>query len=88
MSDLVRALVDGDPIKNAINNAVIRSLFQCRKAGIAFTGELAKAAPSDKIRIDAAVRQASRPSHRQRLHRADASVQHDERLADPRRREG
>lgn len=43
-------------ITNAINLACMRSLFQFRAAGMQFTGELAKAAASDKIRVEAAIR--------------------------------
>jgi hypothetical protein len=55
-ADFVRSLVDGEDLKNAINNAVTRSLFACRREGISFTGEIAKAAASNKIVIDAAIR--------------------------------
>lgn len=55
-ADLVRTLADGDSMKNAINNAVTRSLFACRREGFTFTGELARAAASDKIRIEGAVK--------------------------------
>jgi hypothetical protein len=54
-ADLVRSLVDGHGLNNAINNAVAKSLFRCKNAGIAFTGEVAKAAASDKIRLDATI---------------------------------
>lgn len=50
LSDLVVAL-DTGIMKNAINNAVTRSLFAFKNANEAFTGELARAAVSDKIRI-------------------------------------
>lgn len=45
LADFVRGLRDG-MIRNAINNAVARSLFAFQKAGEDFTGELAKAAAS------------------------------------------
>lgn len=51
VADLVNAL-DKGVIRNAINNAVCRSLFQFRAANEAFTGEMAKAAASDKIRVE------------------------------------
>lgn len=50
VADLVAAL-SGDGLKNAINRAITRSLFQFRAAGQKFTGETAKAAASDKIRL-------------------------------------
>lgn len=50
VADLVGAL-DGRGVRNQINNAITRSLFACRKAGIPFTGEVAKAAASDKVRV-------------------------------------
>lgn len=50
VADLV-ATLSGDGMKNAINRAITRSLFQFRAAGQKFTGEHAKAAASDKIRI-------------------------------------
>jgi hypothetical protein len=48
--DLVDALA-GSGMRNAINIAITRSLFAFSKAGIAFTGEMAKAAASDKIKV-------------------------------------
>lgn len=54
-ADLVRSLVDGHGLNNAINNAVAKSLFRCKNAGIMFTGEIAKAAASDKIRLDPSI---------------------------------
>ena len=44
-------------ITNAINLACMRSLFRFRADGTQFTGEMAKAAASDKIRVDAKVRE-------------------------------
>lgn len=55
VADLVSALQTGT-IKNAINNAIIRSLFAFEAAGVAFTGEMAKAAASQNIKVDSAVR--------------------------------
>jgi hypothetical protein len=55
LGDAVYGLTDG-VIKNAINNACMRSLFRFRAAGVAFTGEMAKCAASDKIRVDKAIR--------------------------------
>lgn len=48
--------VSGGAINNAVNNAIMRSLFRFKKAGTAFTMDMAKAAVSDKIRVEAAVR--------------------------------
>lgn len=39
--------------RNAINNAITRSLFKFRKAGVPFTGLMAIAAASDKVKVDA-----------------------------------
>ena len=36
---------------NAINNAVVRSLLRFHQRGLEFTGDMAKAAASDKIRV-------------------------------------
>ena len=52
IADIARSLIEGVTLSNAINNAVIKSLFRCKKAGVGFTLEIAKAAASDKIRID------------------------------------
>lgn len=58
LGDVVRGLTDGT-LMNAINLACMRSLFAFRKAGLTFTGEMAKAAASDKIRItDSAIKAA------------------------------
>lgn len=54
-ADIVKGLTAGQ-VSNAINLACMRSLFAFRAAGVPFTGQLAKAAASDKIRVDAAVR--------------------------------
>lgn len=54
-SDFVDGLVGGT-VTNAINIACMRTLFNFQKEGLAFTGEIAKAAASDKIRISAALR--------------------------------
>lgn len=48
--DLVAALESG-VMHNAVNNAVSRSLFAFKNAGEKFTGEMARAAVSDKIRV-------------------------------------
>lgn len=53
VADLVAALKGGE-VRNAINNAILRSLFKFRDAGEAFNGEMAKAAASDKIRVTGA----------------------------------
>lgn len=50
LADMVSAL-DSGVIGNAINNAVSRSLFAFKTAGEKFTGEMARAAASDKIRV-------------------------------------
>jgi hypothetical protein len=52
LADIARSLIEGVTLSNAINNAVVKSLFRCKKAGVGFTLEIAKAAASDKIRID------------------------------------
>jgi hypothetical protein len=54
-ADLVFALTDG-PMQNAINRACMRSLFNCRRAGVEFTGELARASASDKVRVSEVLR--------------------------------
>jgi hypothetical protein len=46
---------DGKKVTNAINLACMRSLFQFRANGAQFTGEMAKAAASDKIRVSASI---------------------------------
>lgn len=56
LADVIFGVTDG-AISNAINLACMRSLFRFKNAGIPFTMEMAKAAASDKIRVDAAVRQ-------------------------------
>lgn len=55
IADAVQAL-SGGAITNEINNAIMRSLFKFKAAGVAFTGEMAKAAASDKILVDAAIK--------------------------------
>lgn len=55
LADLVRSIVDGHGLNNAINNAVTKSLFRCKNAGISFTGDVARAAASDKLRIDSSI---------------------------------
>lgn len=44
--------VSGGAIANAVNNAITRSLFRFKANGTPFTFELAKAAVSDKIRVE------------------------------------
>ena len=51
VADLVSYLA-GNVSLNRINNAVIRSLFRFEAAELDFTGEMAKAAASDKIRVE------------------------------------
>lgn len=55
LADITNAL-NGGLITNQINNAIMRSLFAFRRAGVAFTGDMAKAAASDKIRVDNAMK--------------------------------
>lgn len=50
MADLVRGLRDG-ALTNKINIAIAKSLFAFKKAGEAFTGEMAKAAACDKVKV-------------------------------------
>lgn len=54
VADLVQALA-GAGVRNAINNAITRSLFKFRAAGVTFTGEMAKAAASSNIKVDKAM---------------------------------
>lgn len=51
VADLASYLA-GNVTLNRINNAVLRSLFRFEAASLEFTGELAKAAASDKIRVE------------------------------------
>ncbi|WP_372708705.1 hypothetical protein, partial [Klebsiella pneumoniae] len=55
VADAVKGLADG-VVSNAINRACMVSLFNMRKAGLPFTGEVAKACASDKHPIDLAIR--------------------------------
>jgi hypothetical protein len=55
LADAIQAL-SGGVLGNAINNACMRSLFQFRAAGQVFNGEMAKAAASDKIRVEVGLR--------------------------------
>lgn len=48
--DFVNGL-SGDRVKNAINRAIFKSMMNFKAEGIAFTGEMARAAASDKIRV-------------------------------------
>jgi hypothetical protein len=57
VADIVFGVTNDGVIANAINLACMRSLFACKKAGIAFTMEVAKAACSKQVHIDAAIRQ-------------------------------
>jgi hypothetical protein len=57
LADAIYAL--GNPagyVGNKINNAVMRSLFRFKAAKIPFTTNLARAAASDKIRVDASLK--------------------------------
>jgi hypothetical protein len=51
INDILHGLNSGH-FKNAINIAVMRSLFKFRKAGVSFTGLAAAAAASDKVIVD------------------------------------
>jgi hypothetical protein len=55
VNDLVAALETG-VMRNAINIAIMKSLFKFRAAGVAFTGIAANAAVSDKIRVEKAMK--------------------------------
>jgi hypothetical protein len=54
VNDLIVAL-DGGFMQNAINRAIVTSLFNFRDAGIPFTGVAALAAASDKVKADRAI---------------------------------
>ncbi|OWZ90382.1 hypothetical protein B9J07_27740 [Sinorhizobium sp. LM21] len=54
VNDLIVAL-DGGFMQNAINRAIVTSLFNFRDAGIPFTGAAALAAASDKVKADRAM---------------------------------
>lgn len=54
VNDLIVAL-DGGFMQNAINRAIVQSLFNFRDAGIPFTGQAALCAVSDKIKADRAI---------------------------------
>jgi hypothetical protein len=54
VADLVSGL-NGGVMRNAINRAITTSLFQFRAAGVAFTGVMAAAAASDKVKVDEAM---------------------------------
>lgn len=61
LADVIHGLTKSDSgqsgaLTNAINLACMKSLFRFRAAGLTFTGELAKAAASCNIRVDAAIR--------------------------------
>lgn len=51
LADAINGLTNGS-VNNAINIACMKSLFRFKAAGKDFTGEMAKAAASDKIRVD------------------------------------
>ena len=55
LADVIYGVTDGT-ISNAINQACMRSLFRFKNAGLDFSMEVAKAAASDKIRIEPALR--------------------------------
>ena len=52
LEDFVRALSGRVWLTNKINQAIWRSFVACHKAGVPFTIDVAKAAASDKIRIE------------------------------------
>lgn len=54
LADLVKGLRDGT-LTNKINIAICKSLFAFRAAGEKFTGEMAKAAACDKMKVSAAM---------------------------------
>jgi len=54
LADLVKGLRDG-ALTNKINIAICKSLFAFRAAGEKFTGEMAKAAACDKVKVSAAM---------------------------------
>lgn len=57
VADLVRATsLSEETVSNAINRAIVKSLFRCAKAGVAFTGEIAKGCASDKYPVDLTIR--------------------------------
>jgi len=49
--DLMRGIIDGN-LSNAINNAVVRSIFAFHAASEEFTADTARAAASDKVRLE------------------------------------
>lgn len=55
IADLVAGL-NGGYVRNAINLAVCKSLFRFRAAGEVFTGEMARAAASDKLRVQGKIK--------------------------------
>lgn len=57
LADAIVGLTGGF-VSNAINKACSRSLFSFRNKGLVFTGEMARAAASDKIRVSGAVKDA------------------------------
>jgi hypothetical protein len=50
LADIVFGVTDG-AVSNAINLACMKSLFRFKRQGLVFTGEMAKAAASDKLRV-------------------------------------
>lgn len=55
VADAIKGLADG-VVGNAINRACMVSLFQMKRAGVPFTGEIAKSCASDKHPVDLAIR--------------------------------
>lgn len=53
-ADIMSGLT-GSGLKNAINIAVMKSMFKFRAAGVEFTGEMAKAAASQNIKVSASL---------------------------------
>lgn len=54
LKDLITAL-EGGFLQTPVNRAIVASLFNCRDAGIPFTGPVALAAASDKLKVDRAI---------------------------------
>ena len=54
INDVIYGLSTGH-FKNAINLAIMRSMFKFRASGLPFTGLMAEAAASDKVKVDKAM---------------------------------
>jgi hypothetical protein len=55
LSDVLSYIGTGGVMKNAINKAILKSLVSCEAAKEPFTGLIASAAASDKIKVPAAI---------------------------------